>query len=131
MSKDNKKKVLIVDDDANLVEIYSMVFKSEGFSVLVASSGKEGLKISLAETPDIILLDVLMPVMDGFEMLRELRKANEYGQNVPVIMLTNLSAGGKIDIIKKIAETGPVSYIVKSSFKPQDVVQKVKERLKS
>ena len=128
MEKTSKKKILIVDDDFFIRDIYSTVLKSEGFEVIMAENGKEGLKKTLSEIPDLILLDVLMPIEDGLTMLQKLRERNDYGKKVPVILLTNLSAGNE-DIIRKIAKTEPVYYIVKASLTPHQVVEKVKERM--
>jgi len=121
-----KKKILIIDDDFFIRDIYATALNSEGFEVITAENGEEGLQKVFDKTPDLILLDILMPVEDGLTMLQKLREKNNYGKNVPVILLTNLSAGNE-DIVKKIAETEPVYYIVKSTLTPQQVVLKVKE----
>jgi len=78
------------------------------------------------ELPDLILLDVLMPVMDGFTMLKELRNQDGPAKKIPVIMLTNLSADSE-DIVKKVAETGPVYYLVKAGLPLEKLIEKVKE----
>jgi len=123
------KKILIIDDEPSIIEIYSIALKAAKFLVVTAESGAGGLEKALAEKPDLILLDISMPDMDGFEMLEKLRQENEYGKKVPVILLTNLSAGGKEDFIEKVAKTGPMFYIVKSNFTPDKVIEKVKECL--
>lgn len=123
------KKILIIDDDSTIIYIYSTVLKTANFLIATASNGKEGLEKALSEKPDLILLDISMPLMDGLEMLEKLRQENDYGKKVPVILLTNLSAGGKDDIIEKVAKTRPMFYIVKSDFTPDKVVEKVKECL--
>lgn len=124
-----KKKILIVEDDLNAIDIYSTALMENGFEVVVAKDGQEGLKKAAEEKPNLILLDILMPVMDGFTMLQKLRQEGDYGKKVPVVMLTNLSATSE-DIIKKVAETEPVQYIVKASFPIDQVVKKVREALK-
>lgn len=123
------KKVLIVDDEFSILDIYSTALSAEGFEVMTAVNGEEGLQRALNETPDLILLDILMPMVDGFTMLEKLRAANDYGKNVPVIMLTNLSASTE-DIMKKVAKTEPVFYVVKSSLTPTELVKKLKEWLR-
>ena len=128
MIKKIKTKILIIDDDLSIIDIYSIELRRDGFSVITAMDGEEGLKKALSETPDLILLDILMPVMDGLTMLQKLRQENEYGKKVPVILLTNLSAGNE-DIIKKIAVTEPVYYIVKTSMTLDQVVDEIKKRL--
>lgn len=126
MARKNKKVILIVEDEASIREMCSLAISAGGFDVITAVNGQDGLKKALDQTPDLILLDILMPVMDGFEMFQKLRQANSYGKKVPVILLTNLSAGDE-NIIKKVVQTEPVSYIVKSSVKISEIVKKVKE----
>lgn len=103
-------------------------FTREGFQVVSARDGEEGLNTALKEKPDIILLDVVMPKMDGMTMLKKLRQQNEWGKSIPVIMLTNLSADDD-KIMKGITEDLPAYYLVKSNWAINDVVDKVKERL--
>lgn len=128
MEKEDKKNILIVEDDPSTSDVYSIALIQQGFVVHTAFNGKEGLEKAQKEHPDLILLDILMPIMDGFTMLQELRKSGDYGKSVPVILLTNLSASNE-DIIKKVAETEPVYYIVKISMGPEEIVEKIKERL--
>ncbi len=131
MNKTNKNtKILIVEDDPAARGVYLAVLEKSGFEVIVAVNGKDGLEKALEDTPDLILLDICMPVMDGFAMLSELRKTGEYGKNVPIILLTNLSADDE-DIIKKVVQTEPVYYIVKSGFSINDLVNKINEALSS
>src|SRR5688572_33132735 len=98
---DKKVKVLIVDDDAFLSGIYATKLELEGFQVVSARDGEEGLKAAMREKPDLILLDVLMPKLDGFEVLKRLKAEAEF-KATPVIMLTNL--GQKEDIEKGLAD---------------------------
>lgn len=124
-----KYKVLIVEDDQMIQDGYAMALEAGNFTVLRANNGEEGLEISLKEKPDIILLDISMPIMDGLTMLEELRKDEGYGKDAKVILLTNLSANTE-DIIKKVAQTAPLFYIVKTSLTFREVVNKIKEILK-
>ncbi len=123
-----KNKILVVEDEASLRKVLMDKLSLEGYDVLEAPNGQEGLAIALKERPNLILLDILMPVMDGLSMLQALRKGDEYGQRVPVILLTNLSADTE-DIIRKVAETAPAYYIVKASMPMQEILKKVKEFL--
>ena len=82
-----KKIILIVEDDRSLLHALTDKFKLEGFHVLNSENGKEGLEMALKEEPDAILLDILMPIMDGLTMLGELRQANSWGRRVPVVIL--------------------------------------------
>ncbi len=117
--------ILIVEDEKPLIRALCDKFRHEGFNVLEARNGAEGLEVALREHPDLILLDIIMPVMDGVSMFKKLRE-DEWGKSVPVIMLTNLIYN------EKIAEAimqGSHEYLVKSDFKLEDVVAKVRERL--
>lgn len=121
-----KIKVLIVDDDAFLSGIYATKLELEGFAVVSARDGEEGLKAALKEKPDLILLDVLMPKLDGFEVLKRL-KADDSVKDTPVIMLTNL--GQKEDVEKGLSD-GAVDYLIKAHFVPAEAVAKIKKVLK-
>jgi len=128
MPEDNKPKVkvLIVDDDAFLSGIYATKLELEGFAVVTARDGDEGLKAAFKEKPDLILLDVLMPKLDGFEVLKRL-KAEESTKATPVIMLTNL---GQKEDIEKGLEEGAIDYLIKAHFVPAEAVAKIKKVLK-
>lgn len=128
MTQSTRNKILVVEDEASMRKALVDKLRLEGFEVLSANDGKEGLDKAFKETPDLILLDILMPIMNGLTMLQKLRQAGEYGKKVPVILLTNLSADDE-NVIKKVAETEPAYYIVKASLTLEEVVQKIKERL--
>lgn len=122
---DKKAKVLIVDDDAFLSGIYATKLELEGFEVASARDGEEGLKMAAKDKPDLILLDVLMPKLDGFEVLKRL-KADEAVKDIPVIMLTNL---GQKEDIEKGMQDGAVDYLIKAHFVPAEAVEKIKKVL--
>jgi len=122
---DKQVKVLIVDDDAFLSGIYATKLELDRFLVVTARDGEEGLKAAMREKPDLILLDVLMPKLDGFEVLKRL-KADAETKPIPVIMLTNL--GQKEDIEKGISD-GAVDYLIKAHFVPAEAVEKIKKVL--
>lgn len=122
---DKKVKVLIVDDDAFLSGIYATKLELDGFEVATARDGEEGLKAAMREKPDLILLDVLMPKLDGFEVLKRL-KADEETKKIPVIMLTNL---GQKEDIEKGLQDGAVDYLIKAHFVPAEAVDKIKKVL--
>ncbi len=121
-----KYKVAIVEDEPFLASMYTTKFELEGFEVLRAGDGGEGLKLIKEAKPDIVLLDVVMPKMDGFEVLTTLRGEAETAK-LPVILLTNL--GQSSDIEKGLA-LGANDYIIKANYTPAQVVAKVKEHLK-
>lgn len=121
-------KILIVEDESDLREALVDKLTREGFDAREARNGEEGLELALKEHPDLILLDIVMPKMDGMTMLKRLREENEWGKKVHVILLTNLSATDE-KIIKAMMENEPSYYLVKSDWKIGDVVKKVKETL--
>ncbi len=116
------KIILIVEDESSLMLVLHDRLRDEGFRIFQAANGKEALGLALKEHPDLIMLDLLMPVMDGVSMLKELRK-DEWGKEAKVLVLTNLSTDEKLDEVK---EFGVEDYLVKSDWKIEDVVQKIK-----
>ena len=123
-----KKILLIVEDESSIRKAIIEKFEREGFELLNASDGVQGLDLANRYHPDIILLDIVMPKMDGMTMLRKLRESDDWGKQVPVIILTNLSSDDDRRI-SEIAELLPAYYLVKADWKISDVVEKVKERL--
>ena len=124
----NNKTILIVEDDSSLRNVLHDKFILEGFDVLDAKDGEEGLALALSLHPDLILLDIVMPKMDGMTMMKKLRETDEWGKNVPVILLTNLSADDE-KINQAIAVNEPAYYLVKSDYTISYLVEKIKERL--
>jgi DNA-binding response OmpR family regulator len=120
-----KIHVLIVEDDAFLANIYKTKFEMEGFKVSTSENGEAGLSDIKKKKPDIVLLDILLPKMDGFAVLERLKADNE-AKNIPVILLTNL---GQKDDVQKGLEMGAVDYLIKAHFKPSEVVEKVRKIL--
>ncbi len=119
------KKILIVEDEVSLRDVIAKKFSSEGFAVFKAKDGIEGLAMSLKNHPDMILLDILMPKMNGIEMLKRLRH-DKWGKSVQVIFLTNLST---VEKGMETSESGKIEYIVKTDWRLSDVTKKVKEKL--
>lgn len=117
--------ILIVEDDPLMMRLYSKVFTIEGYTVVTATNGEEGLLQVHKEIPTLILLDVMMPIMNGLELLEKL-KADPATKKIPVIMLTNLA--GQADAETALMK-GAVKYIVKSEYEPKQVVEMVKEIL--
>ena len=126
---EDKKKILIVEDEVIISKVYAEGLKDGGFIVLVAMNGKDGLEIALREKPDLILLDILMPVMDGLTMMDKLREHDAYGKKVPIILLTNLSAREE-KILQAVTKNKPAYYFVKSNFNLNEILEKIKECLK-
>lgn len=123
--ENEKIHVLLVEDDIFLSGIYLKKFEMEGFKVSVADNGEKGLTDAKKKKPDVILLDILLPKMDGFEVLAKL-KADAGTKDIPVILLTNL---GQKDDVDKGLEAGAADYLIKAHFKPSEVVDKVKKVL--
>ena len=122
-TKQLPKKILIVEDDNILLEMYHDKFIKEGFDVTTAVNGKIGLEKAINEKPDIILLDLMMPVMDGKQMLSKLREFPQF-KRLPVIILTN---AGQIDNIKETQRyNNACEFLIKSNVSIENIVQKVK-----
>ncbi len=121
-----KIKILLVEDDTFLIEMYNTKFELEGFSVTTASDGEEGVKLAKKDDPDIILLDILLPKLDGFGVLEQL-KATKKTKDIPVILLTNL---GQKEDVKRGLDLGAKDYLIKAHFMPSEVVAKIREILK-
>lgn len=119
-------KILIVDDDPLLSNMYRTKFELDGNTVFIANDGKECILKAKSESPDLILMDVMMPVMNGLEALREL-KMDQKTKKIPVVMLTNVSSSEAEE--SEGLELGAVAYLVKSDYTPKEIVQKVKEIL--
>lgn len=124
----NEKKqihVLVVEDDTFLSNIYKTKFEMEGFKVSTADNGEMGYKDTKKKKPDIVLLDILLPKMDGYAVLNSL-KTDPETKDIPVIMLTNL---GQKDDVEKGLEMGAADYLIKAHFKPSETVAKVRKVL--
>lgn len=125
MSEENKKKILVVDDDENLRLVLVDKFNASGFSAVGAKDGEEGLGKALEMHPDLILLDILMPVMDGWEMLGKLR-ADDWGKGVKVVMLTVVEDA---EAVAKAMSDGSFTYLIKTDHSIDQVVEAVEKML--
>jgi len=117
--------IVLVEDDPFLAEIYVLRLEREGFKVLHARSGEEGLKNVLETKPSLVLLDLVLPKMDGFSVLKEI-KANAATRAIPVVILTNL---GEESDVAKGKKLGAADYFIKAHLTPSEVAQKVKQLL--
>ncbi len=117
-------KILIVEDDKDICEMYSTAFMKEGFQVYKAMDGRTAIEKYYMKQPDVILLDIMMPDVDGYEVLKEVRKRHD--KYVPVVMLTNLDMEhfARRDSIDRVD-----AYLIKSNFTPSEIVKKIKEVL--
>jgi len=118
-------RVLLVEDDKDILDLYSIAFQREGFTVYTANDGEQALEKFKTKEPDILLLDIMMPNVDGYAVLREIRK--DHKKYIPIIMLTNLNMEhfAKEESIDQVD-----AYLIKSNFTPSEVVQKTVEVLK-
>ncbi len=120
-----QKKLLIVEDDNLISSMYKTKFETDGFEVEVASNGADGLKLAKEKRIDMVLLDVILPQLDGFSVLEELKK-DAKTKKIPVIMLTNL---GTEEDVAKGKNMGAVDYIVKASMTPTEIEEVIKKYL--
>ena len=121
-----KGKVLLIEDDQLMVKLYKTKLDLEGYEVNVATGALAGLKSASSDPPDVILLDIVMPGMDGFEALRRL-KENPKTRDTPVLILTNLS--GEAEEVQKALQLGARDFIKKSDYTMKEVVGKVQSAL--
>lgn len=125
MATTEKINVLLVEDDSFLANIYKTKFEMEGFKISISENGEIALADVKKKKPAIILLDILLPKLDGFAVLSKLKEDKDT-KDIPVILLTNL---GQKDDVQKGLDMGAVDYLIKAHFKPSEVVEKVKKVL--
>lgn len=118
-------KILLVEDDSFLASMFATKFEAEGFTVLHAADGEEGVKMAEKNLPSIILLDILMPKMDGFEALHRLKQDPNL-VHIPVVMLSNL---GRKEDVERCLKEGAVDFLIKAHFVPGEAVKKIKKIL--
>lgn len=117
------KKILIVEDDPLIVKIYTTRLKADGYDVLSAENGEEGIKIAEESFPDLIILDVMMPRVDGFAVLERLRK-NPSFKDTPILMYSNLNNEEEIE---RAIKMGVTEFLVKANLSPTQMVLKMKQ----
>jgi DNA-binding response OmpR family regulator len=119
------KTILFIEDESVLQKTVGDYLRKENFKMISALDGKTGLEMAKEEKPDLILLDLILPKLHGFEVLKKLKK-DENIKNIPVIVLTNLESLEEVD---KALELGATTYLIKSQYKLEEVVEKIKEIL--
>jgi DNA-binding response OmpR family regulator len=117
------KKIAIIEDDAAIAQMYRMKFEAEGYQVETAENGKLGLELAQAMLPDMILLDLMMPEMNGDEMLQKLR-STDWGKEIKVIILTNMGEQEAPEILKTLNVS---TFIVKADMTPRQVAELVQQ----
>jgi len=119
------KKILFVEDESALQKTFGDVLTKEGYDMISALDGEAGLRLAKERKPDLILLDLILPKMDGFEVLKQLKKEVET-KAIPVIVLTNLE---RVVDIEKAIEAGATTYLVKANYTLEEVLEKIKKAL--
>lgn len=119
-----KKKILIIEDDRALQSAMLEILAQEGYETVSAYDGEEGVHKAETEKPDLILLDLILPKKDGYEVLAEIKNGPD--KNIPVLILTNLE---EIENVQKALELGANTFMVKSDFSLRDIIEKIKENL--
>lgn len=120
------KKILIIEDDKFLRELIARKLNNEGFDILEAVDGEDGIKKIKEGKPDLILLDLILPGIDGFEVLSR-KKEDPSIASIPVIILSNL---GQREEIEKGLKSGAIDYLIKAHFTPGEIIEKIKMALK-
>ena len=120
------KKILIVEDDKFLRELIARKLTDEGFEIIEAVDGEDGIKKIKETKPDLILLDLILPSIDGFEVLSRV-KGDESLASIPIIILSNL---GQKEEVEKGLDLGAVDYLIKAHFTPGEIIEKIKNVLK-
>jgi len=121
-----KKKILIAEDDQSISAMYKAKIESNGYEAEVAENGEEALDAARKKNPDLIILDIMLPMLDGFSVLEEL-KADKKTEKIPVIMLTNL---GTSEDVAKGKKMGAKDYLIKAELTPSSLAEKIREYLK-
>ena len=121
-----KKTILIAEDEVAMMDALRRKFEKEGIGVLSATDGEQALETALREKPDLCLLDIIMPKMDGLSVAEKIREDKKWGQDVPIVILTNLSDPNDVS---RAASFGVYDFLVKTDWRLDDVVEFVKEKL--
>lgn len=125
----NKQTILLCDDDEFLSRMYAYKLENEGYKVVVVNSGEKVVPQAKVIMPDIIILDLIMPIMDGFDVLAELQREDSVAlKKIPVIVASNLAQEADIITVKKL---GAVDFVVKLNTTPKDLVDTVKKYLQN
>jgi DNA-binding response OmpR family regulator len=119
------KKILFIEDESALQKTFGEILRGEGYEMISALDGEIGLRKAKSEKPDLILLDLILPRINGFDVLKELKK-DDLTKNIPIIILTNLE---RAEDIQKALELGATTYLVKANYTLEEVLKKVKKAL--
>lgn len=120
------KVILFIEDESALQKTFSEILNQEGYQMVSALDGEIGLRLAKDKKPDLILLDLILPKVNGFDVLKKLKEDKET-KDIPIIVLTNLEEMGDVD---KAIELGATTYLVKASYSLKEIVEKIKKALK-
>jgi len=121
------KKILIIEDESALQRTLGDTLRKEGYEISAALDGESGLRLAQTQKPDLILLDLILPRLNGFEVLKQLKSAEDT-KEIPVIVLTNLEA---MEDIERALDSGATTYLVKAQYSLEEVVEKIKKTLEN
>lgn len=119
------KTILFIEDESALQKTFCDILEQDGYKMISAMDGEVGLRMVKSEKPDLILLDLIIPKLNGFEVLKQI-KSDKTTKSIPVIVLTNLEGAGDVE---KAIELGATTYLVKANYTLQEVIQKIKQAL--
>jgi CheY-like chemotaxis protein len=119
------KTILFIEDESALQKTFGEIIKNEGYEIISALNGEDGLKLAKVKKPDLILLDLVLPKIHGFDVLKQL-KSDPETKEIPVIVLTNLEEIGNVE---KAIELGATTYLVKAQYSLPEVIEKIKKTL--
>ncbi len=122
----SNKKILIIEDDRFLRELIARKLSAQGYEILEAVDGEKGLESIKEENPDIVLLDLILPGIDGFEVLSRVGKDEDLAE-IPILVLSNL---GQKEDVEKALNLGAVDYLVKAHFTPEEIIQKISQTIR-
>ncbi|MDI6591587.1 MAG: response regulator [Patescibacteria group bacterium] len=120
------KTILFIEDESALQKTFGDLLRTEGYEMISALDGEIGLKLAKTEKPDLILLDLILPKIHGFDVLKQLKEDPEI-KEIPIIVLTNLEGIGDVE---KALELGATTYLVKAQYSLEEVIEKIKKVLK-
>jgi DNA-binding response OmpR family regulator len=119
------KKILFIEDESALQKTFGEILRQEGYEMISALDGEIGLRMARSEKPDLILLDLILPKIHGFDVLKELKK-DDLTKDIPIIILTNLE---RVEDVQKAIELGATTYLVKANYTLEEILKKVKKAL--
>lgn len=123
------KKVLIIEDEKILIELLEQKIEEEGYEVFTSLNGKEGLELIKKVKPDLVLLDIIMPKLNGYEVMEEMNKLQEFNlKKIPVIIVSN--SGQPVEIERALS-LGVRDYLIKAQFDPKEVIDKIRKQIGS